>query len=500
MNNDLISQANELMQKGDIPGAIGCFQRLTELVPEDRSYINSLSRLYELNRQYDKAYDTFLKIWNNKTGKLTDETHASPLEFARAGEYAYHARLLEPAIQNLEKSLDLEPDNPGNWCFLGRCHSSAGNSADAQVAFEKAIKINPRHFPAYYYLSRISGFAKGDPAFARLESFKTDQAIPKPVIADLGFALGRMYQSAKDYDKAFDNFSYGNAAARQHSLSLGYTFDHENHRTMIDLISALYSRDNRKKIQISGSDSQKPVFIVGMQRTGSTLLEQILSAHNQISSAGELVQLAANHQELLAWVAKFKEQDQIPAFVKALDQKAGGGRQMVKMFLETLESKGEKTPLIIDKLPQNYLQLGFIEVLFPKAKIIHIKRDPLDVGLSVFSSQFSSDLSFAQDLGDIGFYIKEQNRLMAFWKASLDIPVHEVTYETLVTDPETTIRGILEFCEVEWQTDCLEFYKNPGKVFTSSVMQVRNPINKSAIGNWKRYEKHLGPLKAALEG
>ena len=89
---------------------------------------------------------------------------------------------------------------------------------------------------------------------------------------------------------------------------------------------------------------------------------------------------------------------------------------------------------------------------------------------------------------------------MAFWKASLDIPIHEVTYETLVTDPETTIRGILEFCEVEWQTDCLEFYKNPGKVFTSSVMQVRNPINKSAIGKWKRYEKHLGPLKAALEG
>lgn len=492
---------NVFFMAGKVSEVINCLERLSALKPKEKHYYRELNRFYEQNRQYEEAHNTFKKIWDENTDTLWDGSPANAFDYATAGEYAYYAQDAKRAIANLEKSLALEPNNPNRWSFLGRCHSSMGDKKAAKEAFEKALAVNPRFIPAYYYLSRISGFPEGDPAFATLEGLKGNENLSIGDKSNLGFALGRMYHGTQEYDKAFENFSNGNAFSREHSTALGYSFKGAGNRAglkqSLELMAALYSPENRKKLKYKGSSSNKPVFIVGMQRSGTTLLEQIMAAHSEISSAGELTYLAINHRELMIRTATLEGRAREVALLKAIDEDAGN---FAAMFLKALEKKGDDTPMIIDKLPQNFMQLGLINVLFPNAKVIHMKRDPLDIGLSIFCSQFSADLTFAQNLADIGFYICQYRKLMADWKNLLDLPIHEVDYEALVEDPELIARGVIEFCGLEWQPECLEFYKNPGMVFTSSVMQVREPINKSAVGKWKAYEKHLGPLKKALEG
>jgi len=484
-----LENASEVLFKaGKIMGLIKCLERLSALRPDEMRYYSDLARFYEQIQHHEKAYNAYLKLW--------DDTKANAFDYAKIGEYAFNAHHVDEAIAYLKKSLALEARNAHSLTYLGRCYLALGDKEAAIEALQKALAIHPHFINAYFFLTEIKAFKKDDPAFATLEALKTHENFRLGDAGALGFSLGRMYHNIGEYDKAFENFKVGNNASSQYYASIDYSFNPDEIAKSFKLVAALFSPENRKKLKFKGSKSKKPVFIVGMPRSGTTLLEQIMSAHSEISTAGELRNLTLSHKDMMVETATLMGAEREAALLAKIDKDA---ENYAASHLKTLEEKGGGTPLVIDKLPQNFLQLGLINVLFPNAKIIHMKRDPMDVGWSIYCNQFSADWRFSRNLSDIGFYICRYRELMADWKNVIDLPLHEVDYESLIDDPEGIARGVIEFCGQDWQPECLEFYKKQSTVYTASVLQVRNPVNKSGLGKWKAYEKHLHPLKQALE-
>ena len=243
-----------------------------------------------------------------------------------------------------------------------------------------------------------------------------------------------------------------------------------------------------------GSGSDRPVFIVGMPRSGTTLVEQIISSHPRAAGAGELPDIPWLIQRLPAELGSGAG---YPGCVEALDRESV--QRLAGSYLDRLGLVSATTDRVTDKLPMNYMHLGLIAVLFPNAVIVHCKRDPMDTCLSCYFQNFSRDLGFCFDLEDLGFYYRHYETLMAFWAEVLPLCIHDVAYEDLVKNPEDVSRGLIEACGLEWDPRCLSPHKNRRPVKTASSWQVRQPLYKTSVARWKRYEKHLGPLKSSLD-
>ena len=485
-----LENACEILFKANrLPEVAGCLERLIALNPDEKRYQADFARLFQKTQQFDKAFTAYLELW--------EDDKASASDYARMGQLAFLSQRSEEAIPYLEQAVKLEPESARCLMYLGRCYAAGGDRKAAAKALRQSIAADPHFLDSYFFLAEIERFEESDPAFATLEALKREGKLTVENKGGLGFALSRMYHGIADHDKTFENLKLGNDCAKEVYASMGYPPMREELDRYYGLLTSLFSAENRKGLKFTGSKSSKPVFIIGVPRSGTTLLEQIMSAHSKISSAGERREMVHIFHELMTRTGHLSGSAHEAAALALIDE---DGEGIAASYLETLEEEGGATPLIIDKLPQNFEQLGLINILFPKAKIIHITRDPLDVGLSIYSHQYSADWRFFQDLGDIGFYIRKQRELMAAWKEIIDLPVHEVEYEALVEGPEEVAKGVMEFCGQEWQPECLDFHKKRGKVHTASAVQVRNPITKSAIGKWKAYEKHLGPLKRGLEG
>ncbi len=480
---EILTGANRL------PEVAGCLERLVALKPDEKRYQSDFARICQQTQQFGKAFAAYLKLW--------EEDKAGAGDYARMGQLAFLSQQSAEAIPYLEQAVEMEPENARSWMYLGRCYAAGGDRKQAAKALRQSIAADPHFLDSYFFLAEIEPLKESDPAFATLEALKTGKSLTIENRGGLGFALSRMYHGVADYDQAYENLKLGNDCTREVYASMGYPPMRDELDRFYGMLTSLFSAENRKGLKFKGSKSTKPVFIIGVPRSGTTLLEQIMAAHSEISSAGERPEMVNVFQDLMTRTGQLSGGAHEAATLALIDEEGEG---IAASYLETLEEEGDATALIIDKLPQNFEQLGLINMLFPNAKIIHIKRDPLDVGLSIYSHQYSADWRFFQDLGDIGFYIRKQRELMAAWKGVIDLPVHEVAYEALVENPEKVARGVMEFCGQEWQPECLEFHKKRGRVHTASAVQVRNPITKSAIGKWKAYEKHLGPLKQGLEG
>jgi hypothetical protein len=249
-----------------------------------------------------------------------------------------------------------------------------------------------------------------------------------------------------------------------------------------------------------GLDSERPVFVVGMLRTGTTLVEQILASHPAVHGAGEVPHLGAmvnNMSERLGGSEKY------PECIKSLS--AAAVRVLAGEYEQALDQsiRGRQTAevlRVVDKMPSNYLNLGLIATLFPKARIIHCRRDPVDTCLSCYFQNFQEPIAYTLDLRHLGQYYREYERLMAHWRAVLPVGVFDLAYEELTADLEGVSRCLLDFCGLPWDDRCLRFNESRRIVRTSSALQVRQPVYRSSVGKWKRYEAQLGPLIAALKG
>ena len=303
----------------------------------------------------------------------------------------------------------------------------------------------------------------------------------------LHFVAGKLDDELERYQEAFEHFHRANALYRER-------FSREAHGKMVDDTIALFQPYRMRNMPKAKITSDRPVFIVGMPRSGTSLVEQILASHPRIFGAGELNdinQYANGMQARLGAVTPY------PACLGWVTQTVLDS--LAQQYLDRLLTMEKTAARVTDKMPHNFLHLGMIAMLFPSARIIHTMRDPMDTCLSIYFQQFNELHPYAHNLSDLGYYYRSYEKLMTHWRSVLDLPLLEVRYEELVADPDTWIPRLVEFCGVEWDERCLQFHKTKRAVNTPSTEQVREPMYSRSVGRWRHYETQLEPLRIALE-
>jgi len=330
-------------------------------------------------------------------------------------------------------------------------------------------------------------FGRREEALALAEEMLRQSEMSNDDRQQLHFAAGKLYDDLERYQEAFEHYRQANALAHGRFVREEYT------RILNDSV-ALFQPDRMHRLPKAQDVSDRPVFIVGMPRSGTSLVEQILASHPKIFGAGELNyinQYANGMQNRLGAAAPY------PACLAGITQTILD--DIVKQYLDRLLTMNSAAVRVTDKMPHNFLHLGMIAMLFPGARIIHTIRNPMDTCLSIYFQKFNNLHAYANNLSDLGFYYRAYEKLMAHWRSVLEIPLLEVHYEDLVTDPEIWIPRLVEFCGVEWDEQCMRFHETTRTVNTPSSEQVREPMYSRSVGRWRHYETQPEPLRFTLE-
>ena len=394
---------------------------------------------------------------------------------ARLGDF-------DEAIELYEGVLGRAPKQPRVWMSYGHMLKTVGRLEDGIGAYRKAIECNPNLGEAWFSLANLKTVKFDDADIAAMEA-----ALERPKLREedrfhLEFALGKAMHDAGKSDEAFAHFATGNALRRK---SLPYS--REDTSRAVDRAIATFTRDAFEERRDGGCEAPDPIFIVGMPRAGSTLVEQILSSHSLVEGTSELSDLPA--------IARKSPGYPVGALKLSEDERRALGEEYLKRV--SVQRRTDR-PFFIDKLPNNWLFVPFIHLILPNAKIIDARRHPLGCCFSNFRQHFARGQDFTYDLTDVGTYYADYVRMMAHIDAVLPRRVHRVIYEHMVDDTEAEIRALLAYCELEYEPACLSFHETKRAVRTASSEQVRQPIYREATEEWQRYEVHLGPLKAAL--
>ena len=397
---------------------------------------------------------------------------------------------IERAEISYKKTIELSPSHVSALNNLGIIFGYRGMIAEAKECYEKAIVTNPEMTRAYYNLVHLYKVSRGDELIESLEKIKEKDNLPIESITEIHFALGKIYADLEDFDKSFENFLIGNQNRGKHK---GKNFDIENFHKEIDSLLSVCDINFFKQKNGYGINSEIPIFIVGMPRSGTTLIEQILSSHPEIFGANELTYIKEFMSEIFVNNDSSSFENMLASF------QSDDSRIYAEKYLKLLKRFSGTALRITDKMPGNYEHLWLIALMFPKAKVIHCIRNPVDTCLSCFCLNFEQGYGFTNDLSILGQYYNEYQRIMRHWHNVLTIDILDVTYESIVDNQEVESKRIIEFCGLDWSDNCLDFHNNKRSITTASMLQVRKKIYRSSIGRWRRYEKHLKPLLDALE-
>jgi tetratricopeptide (TPR) repeat protein len=326
----------------------------------------------------------------------------------------------------------------------------------------------------------------------RIQTMLRDPDLPPNDASQLHFALAFLREKQGAYDEAFASYQQANAVQHRLVHETSRAFDPQKHDEAIDRFIATFTPEVFERVEGFGLDTELPVFVVGMPRSGTTLVEQILSRHPQVFGAGELREI---RRLVVKLPSRLGTSEAYPQCIGRLDQSTA--RAMAEEYLRDIVGRGGQAARVIDKAPLNYLHLGLLAALYPRARVIHCRRDPRDVCLSCFFQYFRR-ADFGWDLGDLGRFYRAYERLMEHWRAVLPVQPFDVVYEDLVAHQEAVSRQLVAFCGLEWDDRCLTFYEGRRPIQTASKLQVRRPIYTTSVGRWRHYEKHLKPLLDAL--
>lgn len=382
------------------------------------------------------------------------------------------------------KAVKINPAHHEAQNNLGAVYSEQGRLVDAIRCFENSIKANPDFIEPHFNLSSLKQYKEDDPHLLYLErNIAKVQEMPVKGRIRYWFALGKAREDVGRFDEAFAAYEAGNRL--QHEIT---PCDEVRADEMLERITKVFDRDffsARKDVQ--GSD-KAPIFIVGMPRSGTTLLEQILSSHPAVHGAGELMDL-----NQVVMDARENDGQHFPDFVSDLVE-----ADFAKMGGEYAERVWKPAPdaqRITDKMPANFFHIGMIRLMLPHARIIHVMRDPMDSCFSNYARLFNDTMEFAYDLGTLGRYYVRYAKLMRHWREVLPPgTILDLRYEDMVADTEGQARRILDYVGLPWDDNCLAFHRNKRHVKTASVAQVRQPIYNTSVARWQRFEKHLAPL------
>ncbi len=507
-----LGQTLELQDK--VTEAEECFRRALALKSDLADAYDGLGRLCQ------KAGDMRAAIpYHREAIKLNPALTAAYLSLAKA---CIHLCAYDVATDSIEAALRLAPGNAGAYYDLAYAHTGQGRFQDALSDIRRALQLKPDYIEATaleaHILERLNDgpgalaclrpvldryqncpevalvyatlthFTKDfDGAIARLEGLLTKDSLSDTHRTQIHFSLGKLYDKHGKYAQAFSHYQGANRL-------VPVTFDTQAWDGRITKLINTFNRDAMIHAPRARNASEMPIFIVGMPRSGTTLVEQILSMCSGVEAAGELETIG----ELFGDMQEVLDHSSSALGIAQLSGEYYDG--WAQRYLELLATRYPAAQRVTDKYPQNFLHLGFIALLFPKARIIHCTRDPLDTCLSCYFQRFVGEQSYAYDLADLGTYYRQYQRLMDHWRTVLDMPIFEVCYEDLVGDPARLGRQMVEFCGLPWDERCLEFHKSERAVATASYQQVRRPIYSSSIGRWQHYAEYLDPLKQALGG
>lgn len=385
------------------------------------------------------------------------------------------------AIELYERLLEKTPDQPRVWLSYGHMLKTVGRQADGVAAYRRALAIEPSLGEAWWSLANLKTVKFDESDIAAMEHAQKGGNLSEADRFHLDFALGK---AMHDAGRAWEAFAYYRAANALRLKSQPY--DRARLSNSVDRCIEAFTAQAFAE-RTGGCDAPDPIFIVGMPRAGSTLIEQILSSHSLVEGTAELPDIPALVNRIGAY----------PAAVLELDEEER--RKLGSEYLKRAQvQRRTDRPFFIDKLPNNWLFVPFIQLILPNAKIIDARRHPLACCLSNFRQHFARGQPFTYDLRDLGHYYADYVRLMAHLDAVLPARVHRVIYERMVDDTETEVRSLLAYCGLEFEPQVLEFYTTDRPVRTASSEQVRQPIYRDATDEWRAYEPHLGPLKTAL--
>lgn len=440
-------------------------------------YFNLANVLSELSR-YEEALQYYEK---------TIEIEPRQVDaYNRRGNALKNLNRFEEASESYRKAIDLNPSFADAWTGLARLQFELGNFEEAEEHYRKAHSIDPQLVEPLCGLAEIKGYRVQGQIVSDIEEMLTDEDLSSNELAQLNHAFAKICDEAGRYDEAFLRFS-------ESKKLLKTDFDLESVVASYSALASLFDRKFFASRSGFGLQDERPVFIVGMPRSGTTLVEQILTSHHQIDGLGELRNIHIISMGLGGGI------DKPVAFSEAVKLlKSSDAAEMAQKYCEVFSRSKKAAIRLIDKNPHNFEMLGLIALLFPKAHIIHCRRDPLDTCVSMYTHKFSSEHGYNQDLFVLGRYFREYENLMAHWKDALPIQIFEFDYEKIIEDAEALSRSAISFLGLEWDPNCLNYRQQNRRVATPSLWQVRQPIYNKSVGRWRHYEKHLGPLKEAL--
>jgi tetratricopeptide (TPR) repeat protein len=387
---------------------------------------------------------------------------------------------IEQALALYEQVLKQRPNQPRLLLSYGHMLKTMGRLDESVAAYRRAIEVDPTLGEAWWSLANLKTVRFDETDVGAMKAALTGRGLKDDDRFHLEFALGKGLHDLGRSDEAFAHYAAGNALRRTY-----HPFEGQKVARLVDRSIELFTADVLSRG--GGCEAPDPIFIVGMPRAGSTLVEQILSSHSQVEGTAELPDMPAIARAL----------GKYPASAAGLDEpeRRAAGEEYLK---RTAVNRRTNRPFFIDKLPNNWMFTPFIHFVLPRAKIIDARRHPLGCCMSNYRQHFARGQDFTYDLGDVGRYYSDYVRLMAHVDASLPGRVHRVIYERMIDDTEGEVRALLDYCGLKFEQACLEFYSTERAVRTPSAQQVRQPIYKDAADEWRRYDAHLGPLKEAL--
>ena len=501
-------------ESGDAKKSLGAMRMAVQLDADNALIQFHCGHSFYILERYDVALRHFLLS--------LDLNSDNALAHSMAGSCYQAIGAANKLVQHFEASLSIDPTLVDSMVRLGSHYQSVGDFSLAEKYFDRGLAVLPdsplllekkanylamtgekdkayaivRHlidtnrissFTISIYAGLCSEYGSVDECIELSEKHLCRIGLHASDKRNIGYALGKIYDSAGEYDLAMEKYNMANG------LFYG-KFNVQSHIEYTNKIIEIYSKEFYINSPRNTNDIKKPIFIVGMPRSGTSLLEQMLSQHSKVYAGGELPYI----NDIVKRLSGNNVSEQINLdFINNINTEVIA--ELALEYVNRVNFLSNESECVTDKMPTNFNYLGLISKMFPDAKILHCRRDPLDICLSIYFQNFGVMQPYSSNLKDIASVYLEYDRLMRHWTEVLNIQVYEVRYEDFVVDFENQARDILKYCELEWQDECLNFYKSKRNVATASFDQVNKPVYTKSLARWKNYEKHLAELEEALK-
>lgn len=473
-----------LQSQGHLEEAAGAYRRAIAMDPNYAAAYNNLGTCLLGSKRLDEAVEQFRLA----VAKKPDFADA----YKNLGGALLGLDRVDEAVAFGEKALSIQPDLASAHFHNGVALEAVGRLVEARSSLEMAVKLAPKSGRFHQSLAEIKRYEAGDAHLAEMQALAGDMAsLPEEEQMFLHFALGKALMDIGEHGRAFRHLLEGNALKRRH-----VQYNEQKSLSSLDRVRSVFTPKFMRSYEGEGVGSELPIFVLGMPRSGTTLIEQILASHPDVHGGGE----RPDFENALTSICTSKSNDiaAYPDCIRTLTKSKL--QELGSRYLTSLRKIAPGASRITDKLPDNFRLVGLIHLALPNARIIHVRRDPIDTCLSCFTKVFSGELSYTYSLEELGRYYQAYRKLMAYWREVLPgEAMLEVDYEAVVADIEGQARRLVAYCGLVWNDRCVDFHRTKRPIRTASAAQVRQPIYSSSVGRWRPYRDLLGPLFEVLE-